>query len=108
MGAWLEIASSAWALASASAAVDPQAVLTISTSIWVTAEDEELKTHLHQAIDALPPGYRLLITLRHLQAMSYTEIAQATGLPLGTVKTGIFRARAQLRTALQDYEVSDA
>jgi len=66
----------------------------------------EMKTHLHKAIDNLPQTFRLLITLRHLQAMSYTDIAQVTGMPLGTVKTGIFRARALLREAIQTYEAS--
>lgn len=52
------------------------------------------------AVDQLPEHYRLLITLRHIQALSYTEIAAVTNLPLGTIKTGIFRARKQLRTLL--------
>lgn len=64
----------------------------------------ELRAHLHRAIDALPEGFRLLVTLRHLQQMSYTDIAAATGLAEGTVKSGIHRARAQLRTALADYD----
>lgn len=64
----------------------------------------ELKVVLHQAIDALPQHYRLLITLRHRQELSYNEIVEITGLPLGTVKTGIHRARALLRTALEKYE----
>lgn len=63
----------------------------------------ELQSVLHQAIDALPAHYRLLITLRHLQELSYNEIAESTGLPLGTVKTGIHRARAQLRMVLEVY-----
>lgn len=65
---------------------------------------EELRQRLHRAIDALPDGYRLLVTLRHLQGMSYAEIAAATDLPLGTVKAGIFRARRQLRAALEEHE----
>lgn len=64
----------------------------------------ELTAVLHQAIDALPQHYRLLITLRHRQELSYNEIVDITGLPLGTVKTGIHRARALLRTALEEYE----
>jgi RNA polymerase sigma-70 factor, ECF subfamily len=64
----------------------------------------ELRRHLHQAIQALPSSYRLLISLRHLQEMSYEEIAQVTGMPLGTVKTGIFRARRQLRQAMEEFE----
>lgn len=60
----------------------------------------ELGARIRAAIDALPEGYRLLITLRHLQEMSYTDIAEVTGMPLGTVKTGIHRARRQLQLAL--------
>lgn len=63
-----------------------------------------LRVHLQQAIAELPDSYRLLITLRHLQGMSYAEIAQATDLPLGTVKTGIFRARRQLQEELQEWK----
>jgi RNA polymerase sigma-70 factor (ECF subfamily) len=63
--------------------------------------------HLHSAIDALPDSGRLLITLRHLQGMAYTEIADVTDMPLGSVKTGIFRARRRLRDALESYEGSD-
>jgi RNA polymerase sigma-70 factor (ECF subfamily) len=64
----------------------------------------ELAAVLHKAIDDLPASYRLLMTLRHLQEMSYNEIAAVTGLPLGTVKTGIFRARQLLRNVLEAYE----
>lgn len=64
---------------------------------------DELYQYLHAAIADLPEGYRLLITLRHLQGMSYNEIAEATDMPLGTVKTGIFRARKELRLALLAY-----
>lgn len=64
----------------------------------------ELKERLHEAIAALPESYQLLITLRHLQEMSYEEISQVTGLPLGTVKTGIFRGRAHLRERLSSLE----
>ena len=60
----------------------------------------ELAAALQAAIADLPPAYRLLITLRHLEGLSYDEIAAATDMPLGTVKTGIFRARRQLREAL--------
>jgi len=67
----------------------------------------ELRTHLHTFIEELPEGYRILVTLRHLQGMSYKEISQVTGMPLGTVKTGIFRARQMLKIALDDYEVDN-
>jgi RNA polymerase sigma-70 factor (ECF subfamily) len=65
--------------------------------------DERLK-FLHQQIDALPESYRLMITLRFQQELSYAEIAQVADVPLGTVKTMIYRARERLREALRQYE----
>jgi RNA polymerase sigma-70 factor (ECF subfamily) len=61
---------------------------------------DEWRSLIYAAIDNLPDTYRLLINLRHLQMMSYEEIAEVTGMPLGTVKTGIFRARQLLRKTL--------
>lgn len=60
----------------------------------------ELGATIHQAIAELPESYSLLIALRHLQGMNYNEIADVTGMPLGTVKTGIFRARKLLRESI--------
>ncbi len=65
---------------------------------------KEQQMFLHQQIDQLPESYRLLISLRYHSGLSYNEIAEVLGVPLGTVKTGIFRARAQLRQALRYFE----
>jgi RNA polymerase sigma-70 factor (ECF subfamily) len=67
-------------------------------------EAKERRAFLHKQIDSLPESYRLLITLRYQQGLPYAEIADIVNLPLGTVKTGIFRARVQLREALRQYE----
>ncbi|MBK7802572.1 MAG: hypothetical protein IPJ55_07850 [Chloracidobacterium sp.] len=48
-------------------------------------------------VKCLPPGYRDLIVLRHSRDLSYDEIAEVTGLPLGTVKNRLFRAREMMR-----------
>jgi len=56
---------------------------------------------LAAAIDALPPKYHRVIVMRHQQEMTYDEIAEELGLPLGTVKAHIFRARALLNKALR-------
>lgn len=53
------------------------------------------------AMAELPPHYRAALTLRHLQQLSYQEVADALGIPLGTVKTHLHRARAQLRARLE-------
>jgi RNA polymerase sigma-70 factor (ECF subfamily) len=64
---------------------------------------EEREARLQEAVAALPPALRAAFLLRHLDDLSYAEIAAATGLPLGTVKTHLFRARALLRGALTEY-----
>lgn len=63
----------------------------------------ERTARMEAAVAALAPRYRAVFLLRHLDDLSYEEIAEATDLPLGTVKTHLFRARAQLRTALKGY-----
>lgn len=67
-------------------------------------ESRELRAYLHQAIEQLDENYRLLISLRYQNDLSYEEIATMLNLPLGTVKTGLFRAREQLRRALESYQ----
>lgn len=67
-------------------------------------ESRELRAYLHQAIDHLDANYRLLIALRYQDELSYDEIAALLHLPLGTVKTGLFRAKEQLRRALERYQ----
>lgn len=62
---------------------------------------------LRAAIDALPEKYRTVITLYHLQGQQYEEIAQVLGLPMGTVKTHLFRAKEQLRKILSAEEVTE-
>lgn len=52
------------------------------------------------ALSELSPAYRAALTLRHLQQLSYQEVADALGLPLGTVKTHLHRARRALRARL--------
>lgn len=69
-------------------------------------ESTETRKYLHQAIEHLDENYRLLITLRYQHELSYEEIASTLNLPLGTVKTGIFRAKEQLRKALAYLEES--
>lgn len=66
-------------------------------------ELKEVKTHLHEAIDDLEANYKLLVTLRYRYELSYEEIASTLNLPLGTVKTGLFRAKEKLRLALATY-----
>jgi len=66
------------------------------------AEQSDQARALRAAIDALPEKYRTVITLYHIQGKQYEEIAAVLGLPLGTVKTHLFRAKEQLRKLLAD------
>lgn len=65
-------------------------------------ELRQLEQRLEIAVRDLPPDYRQLILLRHRQHCRYDEIARITGLPIGTVKNRIFRAREILRQLLAD------
>ena len=64
----------------------------------VIAGDEARR--LRQAIAELPEKYRTVVTLYHLQGKQYDEIATVLGIPVGTVKTHLFRAKEQLRRML--------
>ena len=63
-------------------------------------ESRERDERVRVAIDALPWEYRELILLRHYGELAYEEIAEAKGMPLGTVKNKLFRARQMLKGAL--------
>lgn len=60
-------------------------------------ERSEWRSEIEAVVKCLPSVYRELILLRHSQDMSYDEIAEITGLPLGTVKNRLFRAREMMR-----------
>lgn len=60
-------------------------------------ERREWRTEIDAVVRCLPTAYRDLILLRHARDLSYDEIAEVTGLPLGTVKNRLFRAREMMR-----------
>ena len=57
---------------------------------------------LRRALEALPPRFRELLVLRELQEMSYQEISEVIGVPIGTVMSSLSRARARLRQTVAD------
>jgi RNA polymerase sigma-70 factor (ECF subfamily) len=63
-------------------------------------ERRELGEALDRAVGALRPEYREVMLLRFRENMAYEEIAEITGLPLGTVKTHIHRARKEMAEIL--------
>jgi len=63
-------------------------------------ESDEFSKIVCEEVEKLPSAYGSTFTLFTIQEMSYEEIVQVTGLPLGTIKARLFRARAMLREAI--------
>ncbi len=63
-------------------------------------ESKEFSGIVRKEIDNMDESYSTILTMFFLQEMSYEEIIAVTGMPLGTVKNRLFRARLLLRTAV--------
>ncbi|HEY7675727.1 MAG TPA: sigma-70 family RNA polymerase sigma factor [Candidatus Methylomirabilis sp.] len=68
------------------------------------AEADGPGADVRAALATLDPAYRACIILRDLEGLSYQEIAEALGAPVGTVRSRIARGRERLRAALRDWE----
>jgi RNA polymerase sigma-70 factor (ECF subfamily) len=64
------------------------------------AEQQELARCIQRGLASLPADQRLAVILRDVQGLAYDEVAEATGVSLGTVKSRISRGRAALRDFL--------
>ncbi len=64
------------------------------------AEKRELARQLQDEIDDLPPLYKTLVTLFHVDELSLKEIREVTALPDGTIKSYLYRARKILKQKL--------
>ncbi len=74
-----------------------------------TRVDTELVAHdrqelVREQLSTLPTKYRLVLVLRHLQEKTYEEMAEILAMPIGTIKTHLFRARNLLKERLQVFE----
>lgn len=92
-------------VASLDAPVGPESDIPQQVADWSHAPEKlyelsEMRADTQEAIDGLPPKYKVVVVLRHLQDLSYDEIARVLGIPQGTVKTRLFRAREILRRKL--------
>lgn len=65
--------------------------------------EKEIDEIVLTLIEKLPPQYKAILTLYHVQEMSYPEIVEVTGLPEGTVKNYLFRARQLLKEKVKKY-----
>jgi len=64
------------------------------------AAGREIRDRLRQALDALSPRQRSIFVMKHFEEMSIPEIADSTGLDVGTVKSHLFRASHKIRERL--------
>jgi RNA polymerase sigma-70 factor, ECF subfamily len=64
-------------------------------------EREDLISFIKNTIESLPTKYRTVLSLFYFQDLSHEEVCEVTQLPLGTVKTQLFRARNLLQEKLQ-------
>jgi len=72
------------------------------------SERKERCSEIESVVQLLQASYRELIVLRHSHDLSYDEIADVTGLPLGTVKNRLFRAREAMRDLLVQRGINSA
>jgi len=63
--------------------------------------EQEAAAMVRNAVNALPPLQRTVVSLYHLEELSIPEIGEITGLPAGTIKSHLFRTRRQLREMLE-------
>jgi len=82
----------------------------IETSFWLVdphagpeaqSESREIRNAIEKSIFELPPVYRIVLILVDIQGLSYEEAATAAGIPIGTVKSRLARARLRMQQSLQ-------
>ena len=64
-------------------------------------EARDRQALIQESLSHLPAKYRVVLILRHLQEMTYEEMAEILTMPIGTIKTHLFRARNLLKERLQ-------
>jgi len=66
-------------------------------------DEQDIEAYLLKLINTLPVQYKLVLTLYHLEQKDYAEIGEITGMPEGTVKNYLFRARQLLKEKAKKY-----
>ena len=75
------------------------------TSPELRVRDEEFRRAVRAAVLELPEQYRVVVTLFYLEERSYKEVVATLGIPMGTLKTHLHRARALLREILTKHHL---
>jgi RNA polymerase sigma-70 factor (ECF subfamily) len=68
------------------------------------SEADELEHAIQHCLDTLPTDFRTVVVLADIQGMDYSEVATASKVPLGTIKSRLARARLRLRECLRGFE----
>jgi len=80
--------------------------------VFATSKDDDPEGEFFRSIvddrvfaetEALPEEYRMTVVLSGLEDLSYGEIAEVMGIPVGTVESRLFRGRRQFQRRLSDY-----
>jgi RNA polymerase sigma-70 factor (ECF subfamily) len=79
-----------------------------SASPEALAAQADEKQQLTLALEALPPRSREVLVLRELEECSYKEIAEITGIPMGTVMSTLSRARRRLQQIMSGSTAKEA
>jgi RNA polymerase sigma factor (sigma-70 family) len=66
-------------------------------------EEQDMDAYVMKLVDQLPVQYKTILTLYHVEGMSYPEICAVTNMPEGTVKNYLFRARNLLKEKVKKY-----
>lgn len=69
--------------------------------------DEAVGAEIEEALAKVPEDFRLAVLLSDIEGLSYQEIADATGVPIGTVRSRLARGRAILRRHLTSYAMKE-
>ncbi len=64
-------------------------------------ESSELEDAIQNCLQSMKQDFRLMVVMVDIQGLDYQEVADSTGLPLGTIKSRLARARGKLRECLQ-------
>lgn len=67
-------------------------------------EASDRQNMIYEQLSSLPAKYRIVLVLRHLQEMTYEEMAETLTMPIGTIKTHLFRARNLLKERLEAFD----
>jgi len=68
-----------------------------------SAEAAQVRADVAAVLDMLSPEHRQVIVLREFQGLTYEEMAEVLGVPIGTVESRLFRAREELKKRLSAY-----